>query len=211
MLVSAPPEDFPGLLADFQIEARTKLDEGNPHRLVIEPFFRGDCPDGVISYGLTSYGYDIRLGDKFLLFTDTAAVEVDPKRMNKDRFVFTEGVDSVLIPPNSFVLAESMERVEIPEDCLAIVLGKSTYARCGINLNMTPLEPGWKGIVTIEIANMTRLPARVYAREGIGQVIFLAGAAKCRKHYGLKKGAKYQNQTGLTMPRVTAPERRHDG
>lgn len=210
MLVPTPPEDFPGLLADFQIEARTKLDEGSPYRLVIDPFFSGDCPEGVISYGLSSYGYDIRLGDKFLLFTDTAAVEVDPKNLKRDRFVSIEGVDSVLIPPNSFVLAESLERVEIPQDCLAIVLGKSTYARCGINLNMTPLEPGWKGIITIEIANMTRLPARVYAREGIGQVIFLAGAAKCRKHYGTKKGAKYQNQTGLTLPRVV-PELRKDG
>ena len=199
---TTPPEDFPGLLADFQIAARVGLPEGDPHRLVIEPFHDGPCPDGVISYGLSSYGYDIRLGDKFLLFTDTAAVEVDPKNMKRDRFVFTEGVDSVLIPPNSFVLAESLERVEIPEDCLAIVLGKSTYARCGINLNMTPLEPGWKGIITIEIANMTRLPARVYAREGIGQVIFLAGSARCLRHYGAKKGAKYQNQTGLTLPRV---------
>jgi len=199
---TAPPEDFPGLLADFQIEARTRLGEGDPYRLVINPFTTEPCPEGVISYGLTSYGYDIRLGDKFLLFTDTAAVEVDPKNMKRDRFVYTEGVDSVLIPPNSFVLAESLEYVEIPRDCLAIVLGKSTYARCGINLNMTPLEPGWKGIITIEIANMTRLPARVYAKEGIGQVIFLSGSAKCLKSYADKKGAKYQNQTGLTLPRV---------
>lgn len=209
MALQGPPEDFPGLLADFQIRDRLNLPDGHPSRLVIEPFHDGKCPDGVISYGLTSYGYDIRLGDKFLLFTDTAAVEVDPKNLKRDRFVSMEGVDSVLIPPNSFVLAESLERVEIPRDCLAIVLGKSTYARCGINLNMTPLEPGWRGIITIEIANMTRLPARVYALEGIGQVIFLSGSAACSVSYADKKGAKYQDQTGLTMPRVVVPERRY--
>lgn len=197
-------QELPGALADWQIRQRLSLEEGNPERLVITPFHEGECPEGVISYGLSSYGYDCRLGSKYLLFTDTAAVEVDPKRMNKDRFVYQEGVDSCLIPPNSFVLAESLEYVEIPQDCIALVLGKSTYARCGINLNMTPLEPGWKGIITIEIANMTRLPARVYSGEGIGQILFLKGSARCKRHYGNKKGAKYQGQTGLTLPRVHA-------
>jgi dCTP deaminase len=190
-----------GVLADWQIRERLNLPRGASGRLVIDPFADTTKEPGKVSWGLSHYGYDMRLGRKFLIFTDTAAVEVDPLNFRPERFVRYEG-DSCLVPPNSFVLAESLEYFEIPADCICVVSGKSTYARCGIGLTMTALEPGWKGVVTIEIANHTRLPARVWSEQGIGQVLFLKGDAACERTYADKLHAMYQDQPGLTLPRV---------
>lgn len=195
-----------GLLADHQIRSRLSLPKGDPSRLVISPFSESESPDGQISWGLSSYGYDLRVGTKYLIFSDVLGTVIDPltlrreikERFEANKYVKHEG-DDCIVPPNSFVLAESLEYFEIPRDCSCIVLGKSTYARCGINLNMTPLEPEWRGIVTIEIANLTRLPGRIHSNQGIGQVLFLKGDAICEKSYADKKG-RYQDQTGLTLP-----------
>jgi dCTP deaminase len=180
-----------GVLADWQIQQCVK----------IEPFADGTYRPGVISYGLTSYGYDLRLGRKFKVFTNARCAIVDPKSFDPRSFIDVEG-DECLIPPNSFALAETVEYLEIPRDLVAICVGKSTYARIGIIVNVTPLEPEWRGKVTIEISNTTPLPAKVYAGEGIAQVLFLKGEEVCRTSYADKKG-KYQNQTGLTLPFVT--------
>jgi dCTP deaminase len=182
-----------GVLADWQIQQRVK----------IEPLADGTYRPGVISSGLTSYGYDLRLGRKFKVFTNAHCAIVDPKNFDPQSFVDIEA-DECLIPPNSFALAESLEHLEIPRDVLAICLGKSTYARIGIIVNVTPLEPEWRGKVTIEISNTTPLPAKVYAGEGIAQVLFLTADEVCRVSYADKKG-KYQDQTGLTLPFVVKP------
>ena len=180
-----------GVLADWQIQERVK----------IEPFAEGGHRPGVISYGLTSYGYDLRLGRKFKVFTNARCAIVDPKNFDPRSFIDLEA-DECLIPPNSFALAETVEYLEIPRDVLGICVGKSTFARIGIIVNVTPLEPEWRGKVTIEISNTTPLPAKVYAGEGIAQVIFLrADGAPCRVSYADKKG-KYQDQPGLTLPFV---------
>jgi dCTP deaminase len=168
----------------------------------IKPYTRGVRIPGVISYGESSCGYDLRLGRKFLIFSNTCACVVDPKNFDGSQFVAHEGLDC-LIPPNSFVLAESQEWVEVPRDCICLVLGKSTYARCGICTNFTPLEPGWRGRVTIEIGNMTPLPAKIYADEGIAQVLFLTLAGRPEKDYSEKDGL-YQDQQGLTLPKVSS-------
>ncbi|MCS7022789.1 MAG: dCTP deaminase [Gemmataceae bacterium] len=179
-----------GVLPDWMIERDIK----------IEPFADGRHRPGVISYGLTSYGYDVRIGRRFKVFTNAFCSVVDPKHFDPKSFVDIEA-DSVLIPPNSFVLAETVEYIEVPRDVLCICLGKSTYARCGIIVNVTPLEPEWRGKVTVEISNTTPLPARIYAGEGIAQIVFLKAEAVCRTSYADKRG-KYQDQPGLTLPLV---------
>jgi dCTP deaminase len=179
-----------GLLADWQIRKLVKID----------PFAEESHRPGVVSYGLSSYGYDVRVGRNFKVFTDVYGVVVDPKQFNPRSFVDIED-DVCIIPPNSFALAATVETFEIPRDVLATCLGKSTYARCGIIVNVTPLEPEWRGKITIEISNTTPLPAKIYANEGIAQIIFLRGEEVCEKSYADKRG-KYQDQPGLTLPKV---------
>jgi dCTP deaminase len=179
-----------GVLPDWQIQRDIKID----------PFAEAQSRPGVISYGVSSYGYDVRLGRRFKIFTNARCAVVDPKNFDPASFLDTEG-DFCLIPPNSFVLGETVEYLEIPRDVIAICVGKSTYARCGIIVNVTPLEPEWRGRVTIEISNTTPLPAKVYAGEGIAQILFLRTDAPCRTSYADKVG-KYQDQKGLTLPFV---------
>lgn len=175
----------------------------------IEPFEESVKRAGRVSYGLSSYGYDIRVGTRFKIFTPTprtgGVTVVDPKRFDDDLFVEVDtaerGTDHVVIPPNSFALCETVETLEIPRDVLVLCVGKSTYARCGLIVNVTPLEPEWRGKVTLEISNTTPLPARVYANEGIAQLVFLKGDRPCAVSYADKAG-KYQDQPGLTLPKV---------
>ncbi|MCL4536827.1 MAG: dCTP deaminase [Nitrospirae bacterium] len=167
---------------------------------MIEPFNKKQVRKGVISYGVSSYGYDMRIGDEFKIFTNINNTVVDPKNFDPKSFVDYKG-DVCIIPPNSFVLASSLEYLRIPRDVLVICLGKSTYARCGLVVNVTPLEPEWEGHVTIEISNTTPLPARIYANEGIAQLIFLQAAELCEVSYKDKAG-KYQAQKGITLPRM---------
>jgi dCTP deaminase len=168
--------------------------------IVIEPFAEEALRPGVISYGLSSYGYDVRVGRRYKVFTNVRSVVVDPKHFDPASFVDIEG-DHCIIPPNSFALAETVEYLEIPRDVIAICVGKSTYARCGIICNVTPLEPEWRGKVTIEISNTTPLPAKIYSGEGIAQILFFRAENVCQTSYGDKKG-KYQDQKGLTLPFV---------
>ena len=169
-------------------------------KIKIEPMAKGVTRRNVISYGLSSYGYDVRVGRKFKVFTNAHCGVVDPKVFDESCFVDIEA-DYCLIPPNSFALAETIEHFEIPRNVIAICLGKSTYARCGIICNVTPLEPEWRGKITIEISNTAPLPARIYANEGIAQILFLKGVAECQTSYADKRG-KYQDQAGLTLPIV---------
>ena len=178
------------VLPDWQIERDVK----------IEPFAKAASRPGIISYGVSSYGYDVRVGRRFKVFTNARCTVVDPKNFDPASFLDFEG-DQCLIPPNSFVLAETVEYLEIPRDVIAICVGKSTYARCGIIVNVTPLEPEWRGRVTMEISNTTPLPAKIYAGEGIAQILFLRTEDVCRTSYGDKKG-KYQDQMELTLPFV---------
>lgn len=154
----------------------------------------------MVSYGLSSYGYDIRVGREFKIFTNVNSTVVDPKNFVEENVVDFEG-DVCIVPANSFALARTIEYFKMPDDVLAICLGKSTYARCGIIVNVTPFEPGFEGHITIEISNTTPLPAKIYANEGIAQVLFLQGDEKCDTTYKDKKG-KYQAQTGITLPRI---------
>ena len=175
----------------------------------IEPFSSNGKRRGQISYGLSSYGYDVRVGTLFKIFTNVSPLGgqavVDPKSFGEDMFVTIDtartGSDHVVIPPNSFALAETVETIGIPRDVLAICVGKSTYARCGILVNVTPLEPEWRGKVTLEISNTTPLPAKIYANEGIAQMVFIKADRICAVSYA-DKGGKYQNQAGLTLPLV---------
>lgn len=167
---------------------------------MIEPFVDEQVREGIISYGLTSYGYDMRVTNHFKVFTNVFNALVDPKNFSPRSFVDIES-DHIDIPPNSFALAQSYERFRIPRNVSCIVIGKSTYARCGILINITPLEPEWEGYVTIEISNTTPLPARIYANEGIGQVLFFEGDEECERSYADKKG-KYQGQVGIVLPRI---------
>jgi len=168
---------------------------------MIEPFVAAQVKEGVISYGLSSYGYDIRVADEFKVFTNVNATIVDPKHFDPKSLVDFKG-DYCLIPPNSFALARSVEYFRIPRDVLAICLGKSTLARCGIIVNITPLEPQWEGYITIEISNTSPLPAKIYAHEGIAQVIFLSSEEECETSYAERRG-KYQRQDkGPVLPRV---------
>ena len=167
---------------------------------MIEPFEEKLICEGRISYGLSSYGYDLRVSNKFKIFTNVNNTVVDPKAFDQNSFVDFEG-DVCTVPPNSFALASSVEYFRIPENVLAICLGKSTYARCGIIVNVTPFEPGWEGFVTLEISNTTPLPCRVYANEGLCQVLFFEGDDACETTYRSRAG-KYQAQTGIVLPRI---------
>lgn len=167
---------------------------------MIEPFEEGLVREGVISYGVSSYGYDMRVADEFKIFTNINSTVVDPKNFDPKSFVEFRG-PVCIIPPNSFALARSVEYFRIPRDVLVICIGKSTYARCGIVVNVTPLEPMWEGYVTIEISNTTPLPAKIYANEGIAQLIFLKAEEECEVSYADRKG-KYQAQKGIVLPKV---------
>ncbi len=169
------------------------------HRM-IEPFEESQVRPGVISYGLSSYGYDIRVADEFKVFTDVYSTVVDPKNFDSRSFVDVRG-EVCVIPPNSFALARSVEYFRIPRNVLVVCVGKSTYARCGIIVNVTPLEPEWEGFLTLEISNTTPLPAKIYAYEGIAQVLFFEADEVCERSYK-DKGGRYQNQQGITIPRV---------
>lgn len=167
---------------------------------MITPFVSEQVRDGVISYGLSSYGYDMRVGNQFKVFTNVYSALVDPKNFSPNSFVDLQA-DVCLIPPNSFALAESVEYFRIPRKVLTVTVGKSTYARAGIITNVTPFEPGWEGYVTLEISNTTPLPAKIYANEGIAQVIFFEADEECEISYDERRG-KYQRQTGITPPRI---------
>ena len=167
---------------------------------MISPFSEKQVRKGCISYGLSSYGYDIRVGDEFKVFTNVHGALVDPKEFNPKSFVLIKA-KTCIIPPNSFALAHSVEYFRIPRNVLTLCVGKSTYARCGIIVNVTPFEPEWEGQVTLEISNTTPLPAKIYAKEGIAQVLFFEGKEECRISYKDRKG-KYQGQRGITVPRL---------
>ncbi len=167
---------------------------------MIEPFADRQVRQGVISYGVSSYGYDMRVANEFKVFTNVRTTIVDPKDFDSNAFVEIQA-DVCIIPPNSFALARSVEYFRIPRRVLTICVGKSTYARCGIITNVTPFEPEWEGFVTLEISNTTPLPARIYANEGIAQVLFFESDEDCEVSYADKKG-KYQKQQGITVPRM---------
>jgi dCTP deaminase len=167
---------------------------------MIEPFEEKQVRKGVISYGLSSYGYDIRVADEFKLFTDIYSTMVDPKKFDPKSFVDMKA-DSIIIPPNSFALARTVEYFRIPRNVLTVCLGKSTYARCGIIVNVTPFEPEWEGTATLEISNTTPLPAKIYANEGIAQVLFFESDEVCQTSYADKKG-KYLKQLEVTLPKL---------
>jgi len=184
-----------GILCDTQIR----------DLIGIEPFEENVKRPGKVSYGVSSYGYDVRVGSLFKIFTNVNSEIIDPKRFSAKSFVEVDtdqtGKDHILIPPNSFALCATVETVTMPRGYLAICVGKSTYARCGIIVNVTPIEPEWRGKITLEISNTTPLPAKIYANEGIAQLIFLKGERPCAVSYADKNG-KYQDQPGLTLPRV---------
>lgn len=169
-------------------------------RGLIEPFSEKQIREGVVSYGLSSYGYDLRVSDEFKIFTNVNSAVIDPKAFDERSFVSVRA-ESVIIPPNSFALARSVEYFRIPRDVLAICVGKSTYARCGIIVNVTPFEPEWEGFATLEISNTTPLPAKIYANEGLCQILFFKGSEPCDTSYADRRG-KYQNQQGITLPRL---------
>ena len=169
------------------------------HRM-IEPFADGQITDGAISYGVSSYGYDLRISDEFKIFTNVNSAVVDPKQFDAETFQDFKG-DVCVIPANSFVLGRSVEYFRIPRNVITVCMGKSTYARCGIITNVTPFEPEWEGYVTMEISNTSPLPAKIYANEGIAQVLFFESDEDCLVSYGDKKG-KYQAQKGITLPKI---------
>lgn len=185
---------LPGILADHQIRDLA-INQG-----MIEPFVEKQTAKGAISYGLSSYGYDARCSNEFKIFTNIDNAIVDPKAFSQQSFVDRE-TDVCVIPPNSFVLTRSVEYFRIPKDVLVICLGKSTYARCGLIVNVTPLEPGWEGHVTLEISNTTPLPAKVYANEGLCQFLFFKGSTPCETSYADRSG-KYMGQRGVTLPKI---------
>ena len=167
---------------------------------MIEPFVDKQVRGSAISYGVSSYGYDIRVADEFKIFTNINNTVIDPKNFDPRSFVDMK-TDVCIVPPNSFALARTIEYFRIPRDVLTICLGKSTYARCGIIVNVTPFEPEWEGHVTIEISNTTPLPAKIYSNEGIAQVLFFQSDEPCEVSYKDKAG-KYQNQRGVTLPKI---------
>jgi len=175
--------------------------QARDHRM-IEPFADSQVREGVISYGVSSYGYDMRVAPEFKIFTNVLSAVVDPKQFDSRSFVEFAG-PVCMVPPNSFALARSVEYFRIPRNVLTVCVGKSTYARCGIITNVTPLEPEWEGFVTLEISNTTPLPARIYANEGIAQVLFFTAdeGDECEQSYADKRG-KYQAQTGITLPKL---------
>ena len=184
----------------MSIKADTWIKRMALEHQMIEPFVDDQVRSGVISYGVSSYGYDVRVGDEFKVFTNVYNTVVDPKNFDPKSFVDIRA-DVCIIPPNSFALASTIEYFRIPRDILTICLGKSTYARCGIIVNVTPFEPEWEGHVTIEISNTTPLPAKIYANEGIAQVLFFQSDEPCARSYKDKKG-KYQAQRGVTLPKI---------
>ncbi len=167
---------------------------------MIEPFEDRRVRPQVISYGLSSYGYDVRIADEFKIFTNVFGAMVDPKAFDPKSFVDYRG-DVCVIAPNSFALGRTIEYFRVPRNVMTICVGKSTYARCGIITNVTPLEPGWEGYITLEISNTTPLPAKIYAHEGIAQILFFESDEDCEVSYADKAG-KYQGQTGVTLPKV---------
>jgi dCTP deaminase len=167
---------------------------------MIDPFVDDQVRAGVVSYGLSSYGYDIRVGNEFKVFTNINTTVIDPKQFDPRSFVDVTA-DVCIVPPNSFALARTVEYFKIPRNVLTICLGKSTYARCGIIVNVTPFEPEWEGTVTLEISNTTPLPAKIYANEGVAQVLFFASDDVCERSYADKKG-KYLKQRGVTLPKI---------
>ncbi len=185
---------LPGIMPDHWIREQA-LNHG-----MIDPFVEKQTAEGKISYGLSSFGYDSRCSDEFKIFTNVDNAIVDPKNFSEDSFVDRQ-TDVCIIPPNSFVLTRSVEYFRIPKDVLVVCLGKSTYARCGLIVNVTPLEPGWEGHVTLEISNTTPLPAKVYANEGVAQFLFFKGSSDCEVTYADRAG-KYMGQQGVTLPRI---------
>jgi dCTP deaminase len=169
-------------------------------RDMINPFSEKQVREGVISYGLSSYGYDLRVADEFKIFTNVNNAMVDPKHFDEKSFVNVT-TDICIVPPNSFALARSVEYFKIPRSILTICVGKSTYARCGIIVNVTPFEPEWEGFVTLEISNTTPLPARIYANEGLCQILFFESDEICETSYADRKG-KYQAQKGIVLPKL---------
>jgi dCTP deaminase len=169
-------------------------------RDMINPFSEKQVREGVISYGLSSYGYDLRVADEFKIFTNVNNALVDPKHFDEKSFVNVT-TDICIVPPNSFALARSVEYFKIPRSILTICVGKSTYARCGIIVNVTPFEPEWEGFVTLEISNTTPLPARIYANEGLCQILFFESDEICETSYADRKG-KYQAQKGIVLPKL---------
>ncbi len=167
---------------------------------MINPFSEKQMSKGVISYGLSSYGYDLRVADEFKIFTNVNNAIVDPKSFDEKSFVTIQN-DVCIVPPNSFALARSVEYFKIPRDVLTICVGKSTYARCGIIVNVTPFEPEWEGFVTLEISNTTPLPAKIYANEGLCQILFFQSDEPCETSYADRKG-KYQAQKGIVLPKL---------
>ncbi len=167
---------------------------------MIEPFAPAQVRNGVISYGVSSYGYDVRVADEFKIFTNVYSAWVDPKNFDTRSMVDFKG-DVCIIPPNSFALARTVEYFRIPRSVLVMCLGKSTYARCGIVVNVTPLEPEWEGFVTLEISNTTPLPAKIYANEGLAQMLFFQADDECEVSYADKKG-KYQKQESIVLPKI---------
>ncbi|MFT5194567.1 MAG: dCTP deaminase [Cellvibrionaceae bacterium] len=183
-----------GLKADNWIRKMAK-EQG-----MIEPFIENQVRKDVISYGVSSYGYDVRVTDEFKIFTNVHSAIVDPKNFVPESFFDFKG-EVCIIPPNSFVLARTVEYFRIPRNVLTMCIGKSTYARCGLIVNVTPFEPEWEGYVTLEISNTTPLPAKIYANEGIAQVLFFEGDEQCDTTYADRKG-KYQGQTEIVLPRI---------
>ena len=187
-----------GLMPDHWIKKMAR-EEG-----MIQPFVenlvRDHDGEKIISYGLSSYGYDLRVSNKFMIFTNVYNAMVDPKEFASDSFVHIES-DVCIVPPNSFALAHSVEYFRIPRNILTMCIGKSTYARCGIIVNVTPFEPEWEGHVTLEISNTTPLPAKIYAGEGLAQILFLEGSEECDVSYK-DRGGKYMGQRGITAPRI---------
>jgi dCTP deaminase len=167
---------------------------------MINPYSEEQVSEGVISYGVSSYGYDLRVADEFKIFTNVNSTIVDPKHFDERPFV-TVNADVAIVPPNSFALARSVEYFKIPRDVLTICVGKSTYARCGIIVNVTPFEPEWEGFVTLEISNTTPLPAKIYANEGLCQILFFQSDEVCETSYKDRKG-KYQAQKGIVLPKL---------
>ena len=167
---------------------------------MINPYSEKQVNAGVISYGVSSYGYDLRVADEFKIFTNVNSTVIDPKKFDERSFV-TVNADVAIIPPNSFALARSVEYFKIPRDVLTVCVGKSTYARCGIIVNVTPFEPEWEGFVTLEISNTTPLPAKIYANEGLCQILFFQSDEVCETSYKDRKG-KYQAQKGIVLPKL---------
>jgi dCTP deaminase len=167
---------------------------------MIDPFVENQVRENVISYGVSLYGYDVRIADEYKIFTNLNSTIVDPKHFDPKSFVDFKG-EVCIVPPNSFALGRTIEYFRIPRKTMTICVGKSTYARCGIITNVTPLEPGWEGYITLEVSNTTPLPAKIYSGEGIAQILFFESDEECLTSYADKKG-KYQGQTGVTLPKI---------